>query len=51
VISGGVELAFRTSRRILVLKIEGEPDRLFMLKLPGKPGHSDDFGPGSVSII
>jgi hypothetical protein len=45
VISGGVELAFRTSRRILVLKIEGEPDRLFMLKLPGKPGHSDNFGP------
>src|SRR5262245_59772308 len=27
VISGGVELAFRTTQRILVLKIEGEPDR------------------------
>jgi hypothetical protein len=44
VISGGVELAYRTSGRILVLKVKGEPDRLFMLKLPGKPGHSDEFG-------
>ncbi len=45
VISGGVELAYRTTGRILVLKIKGEPDRLFALKLSGKPGHSDDFGP------
>jgi hypothetical protein len=45
VISGGVELAYRTTERILVLKIKGEPDRLFALKLSGKPGHSDDFGP------
>jgi hypothetical protein len=44
VISGGVELAFRTTQRILVLKIQGEPDRLFTLKLSGKPGHSDAFG-------
>jgi hypothetical protein len=28
-----------------VLKIKGEPDRLFTLKLSSKPGHSDDFGP------
>src|SRR5262245_17538183 len=40
VISGGVELAVRTTQRILVLKIKGEPDRLFRLKLAGKPGHS-----------
>ena len=45
VISGGVELAYRTTGRILVLKMKGEPDRLFKLKLSGKPGHSDDFGP------
>jgi hypothetical protein len=45
VISGGVELALRTTERILVLKIRGEPDRLFRLELPGKPGHSDEFGP------
>jgi hypothetical protein len=45
VISGGVELAIRTTQRILVLKIRGEPDRLFRLNLSGKPGHSDEFGP------
>ena len=44
VISGGVELAFRTTQRILVLKIKGEPDRLFRLELSGKPVHSDEFG-------
>jgi hypothetical protein len=44
VISGGVELAFRTTQRILVLKMKGEPDRLFRLNLPGRPGHSDEFG-------
>src|SRR5262249_27345903 len=38
VISGGVELAVRTAQRVLVLKIAGEPDRLFTLKLPGRPG-------------
>ena len=41
---GGVELAFRTTQRILVLKIKGEPDRLFRLELSGKPVHSDEFG-------
>lgn len=45
VISGGVALAVRTTRRLLVLKITGEPDRLFTLKLAGKPGHADAFGP------
>jgi hypothetical protein len=44
VISGGVELAFRSAERLLVLKIKGEPDRLFRLELPGKPAHSDAFG-------
>ncbi len=45
VISGDADLAFRTSSRIIVLKIKGEPDRLFTLKLSGKPGHSDAYGP------
>ena len=45
VISGGVDLVFRTSRRIIVLKRKGEPDLLFKLNLSGKPGHSDAFGP------
>jgi len=44
VIAGGVELTSRTSNRIIVLKIKGEPDRLFSLKLSGKPGHSDAYG-------
>ena len=45
VISGGVDLAFRSSSRIIVLKRKGEPDLLFKLNLSGKPGHSDAFGP------
>ena len=45
VISGGVDLAFRTSSRIIVLKRKGEPDLLFRLNLSGKPGHTDAFGP------
>jgi hypothetical protein len=45
VISGGVDLAFRTSSRIVVLKRKGEPDLLFRLNLSDKPGHSDAYGP------
>ena len=45
VIQGVVDLYFRTSSRILVLHIRGEPDRLFVLKLPSNPPASADFGP------
>ena len=45
VLQGVVDLYFRTSSRILVLHIKGEPDRLFMLKLPANPPASPDFGP------
>ena len=45
VITGGVDLAFRASSRIIVLKMIGQPDRLFFLKLAGNPSHSDSFGP------
>ena len=45
VIQGVVDLYFRTSSRILVLHIKGEPDRLFVLKLPSNPPASPDFGP------
>ena len=45
VIQGVVDLYFRTSSRILVLRIEGQPDRLFMLKLKADPPNSPDFGP------
>jgi hypothetical protein len=37
VISGSVDLYFRTSSRILVLRILDEPDRLFVLKLAADP--------------
>jgi MFS family permease len=45
VIQGVVDLYFRASSRILVLKINGEPDRLFVLKLAANPPASADFGP------
>jgi len=45
VLQGVVDLYFRTSARILVLHIKGEPDRLFMLKLPANPRGSADFSP------
>jgi hypothetical protein len=43
-IAGTVDLYFRTSSRILVLRVDGEPDRLFMLKLARNPPASPDFG-------
>jgi hypothetical protein len=45
VVQGVVDLYFRASSRILVLHIKGEPDRLFVLKLPSNPLASPDFGP------
>jgi len=45
VLQGVVDLYFRTWSRILALHIKGEPDRLFMLKLPANPPASPDFGP------
>jgi hypothetical protein len=37
VISGGVELYFRTSQRLLVLRLGDGRDRLFRIRLPSKP--------------
>jgi MFS family permease len=45
VIQGVVDLYFRTSSRILVLRIKGEPDRLFVLKLKADPPATPEFGP------
>jgi hypothetical protein len=44
VLSGVVELYFRTSHRIVVLRVKGEPDRLFLLKLASNPSASAEFG-------
>ena len=45
VLSGAVDLYFRTSHRVLVLRAPGEPDRLFILKLASDPAGSAEFGP------
>jgi hypothetical protein len=45
VISGGVDLYFRTKSRLLVLRVPGEPDRMFLLKLAANPPASPDLGP------
>ncbi len=41
VLRGFVDLYMRTTSRLLVLKIAGEPDRIFQIKLWGNPGRSD----------
>jgi hypothetical protein len=35
--AGYVELYFRTSRRLFVLKFPGQEDKIFRLKLPANP--------------
>jgi hypothetical protein len=39
-----VDLYFRTRHRIVVLRVKGEPDRLFLLKLATNPSGSAEFG-------
>jgi hypothetical protein len=45
VLTGEVELYFRTSSRLLVLKTTGEPDRIFRLPLAASPRLTDMFSP------
>lgn len=42
---GSVTLDYRTTDRVVVLNIPGQPQRLFKLRLPANPSHSDQFGP------
>lgn len=44
IVSGGVELYFRTSQRVLDLRRPNEPTRLFTLKLGATPAYSETFG-------
>jgi len=44
IVSGSVDLYFRTSQRFLVVKRAGEPDRLFSLGLSAKPKHMKEPG-------
>jgi hypothetical protein len=50
VLAGRVDLYFRTSSRILVLRVPGEPDRLFILRLAANPRAERRSGPGRGSI-
>ena len=40
-----VTLDYRTTDRVVVLHLPGQPQRLFKLRLAANPGHSDQFGP------
>jgi hypothetical protein len=45
VVRGSVTLDYRTTDRVIVLNLPGQPRRQFKLRLPANPGHSDQFGP------
>lgn len=45
VITGEVELAFRTAHRQLAINIEGQPNRLYPIGLSAKAPHAAEFGP------
>jgi hypothetical protein len=45
VLRGSVPLDFRTTDRIVVLNLPGQPQRLFKLRLAANPSHSEQFGP------
>jgi hypothetical protein len=46
--SGRVEVYFRSSQRFIVLRVPGQPDRLFKLNLAGNPKASPEYGPWQV---
>jgi hypothetical protein len=45
VLRGSVPLDFRTTDRVVVLNLPGQPQRQFRLRLAASPSHSDQFGP------
>jgi hypothetical protein len=45
IIRGSVALEFRTTDRIVVLNLPGQPQRQFKLRLAANPSHTDEFGP------
>jgi hypothetical protein len=45
VLRGSIPLDFRTTDRMVVLNLPGQPQRLFKLRLAASPSHSDQFGP------
>jgi hypothetical protein len=45
VLRGSVPLDFRTTDRVMILNLPGQPLREFKLRLAASPSHSDQFGP------
>jgi hypothetical protein len=45
VLRGSVALKYRTTDRVVVLNLPGQPQREFKLRLSASPSHSDQFGP------
>jgi hypothetical protein len=45
IITGSVPLEFRTTDRVVVLNLPGQPQRRFKLRLAANPSHTDEFGP------
>ena len=45
VIVGAVDIPYRESRRLLVLRLPRQPDRLFLLDIGRDPGHAKELGP------
>ena len=50
VIAGDVELAFRTAHRQLEIKVNGQPDRLYLIGLSAKAPHASELGPWQPNI-
>jgi hypothetical protein len=45
VLRGSVALSYRTTDRVVVLNLPGQPQREFRLRLAASPTHSDQFSP------
>jgi hypothetical protein len=45
IITGSVPLEFRTTDRVVVLNLPGQPQHQFKLRLAADPSHTDEFGP------
>jgi hypothetical protein len=45
VLRGSVALKYRTTDRVVVLNLPGQPQREFKLRLSASPSHSDQFSP------
>jgi hypothetical protein len=45
IIRGSVALEFRTTDRVVVLNLPGQPQHQFKLRLAANPSHTDEFGP------